>query len=101
MRLDKHDDDEKLQKTLNESVDAWKVFISDSKWMKKPGYADEDAVEYDARSDEHKIFANLYEIWQLVYLEASPRVTSHALFVNEINIILLSHAKAMKVIKVA
>ena len=38
--------------------------------MKEPGYADKDAVEYDARSDEHKIFANLYEIWQVAYLEA-------------------------------
>ena len=75
VHLDKHGGDENLQKVLNESADAWKVFISDPKWMKEPGYANEDATEYDTRSDKHKIFANLYEIWQVAYLEASPRVT--------------------------
>ena len=100
MRPDKHGGDEKLQKALNESADVWKVFISDPKWMKEPGYADEDAVEYDARSDEHKLFANLYEIWQVVYLEASPRVTPRALSVNEINTALISHAKAVEAIKI-
>ncbi|PYS66976.1 MAG: hypothetical protein DMF69_24450 [Acidobacteria bacterium] len=94
VRPDKHGGDEKL-------ADAWKVFISDPKWMKEPGYADEDAAEYDARSDEHKIFANLYEIWQVAYLEALPRVTPRALSVNEINAALISHAKAVEAINIA